>query len=226
MFLNINVLKSEYKDRIEPGKPYNPSYCLSKFIATPPKRLRIVSSTKPFAVTHYRSQKVSEATVQGICINNGLTYRYLDSRSGYLATRVGATEKIPHICTYQLQHYEPVQQFIYRPHLRSDGPEHNLVISEQHSCPNKISLEEFKALSSIPLKVRLQWRNILQQLSLPSIDFKKMDTTLVLLQVVRQAGPPSADGIVRVGHQDLCDPTFGQQLLHTLRGSLERIKGN
>ncbi|KAJ9131694.1 Phosphate system positive regulatory protein PHO81 [Coniochaeta hoffmannii] len=143
------------------------------------------SDNSSYARPEWRNQAVSGATESSICVNNGLTYQYLDDDRGCFTNTVDKTEKIPQMCTYQLQHYKALQQFVYRPHLKPDGPQHNVLISQQHACPSDMSLEEFKALGTIPLGVRLQWRNILQQLSLPSIDFKKLVTSLVLFQVAR-----------------------------------------
>lgn len=225
LFLNIDVLKSHGKGP-KPQNQYGPSSCLSGFIKTNPQRLRPISETKPQVVTHRRGELVSQASESTICVNNGLTYQYLDIFSGLFVQRAETTETIPQSCTYQLQLCKPLQQFIYRPYFQSDGPGHNTVISEQHACPHQMSLEEFRSLGTLPLGVRLQWCNVLQQLSLPSIDFKKMDTTLVLLQVIRQAGPRSGKDVARDGHQRLCEETFGRQLIHALRTGLERIKEN
>lgn len=226
LFLNMNILRSEYHKARKPDIRYDPSSCLSKFIETFPQRLRLISETKPHLVTHRRSELIMQASESSVCVHNGLTYQYLDHQSGCFTTEVDMTEKIPRLCTYQLQHYKPIQQFVYRPHLQPNGPEHNVVISEQHTCPNNMSLEEFKSLGTLPLGVQVQWSNILLQLSLPSIDFKKMDTALVLLQIIRQSGPRSGPGITRDGHRDLCDETFGQLLIQALRTGLQRIKEN
>ena len=226
LLLNMDVLKSDNSSYARPEWRYGPSYCLSGFLQTSPQRLCIVSQTKPFVVAHYRNQAVSGATESSICVNNGLTYQYLDDDRGCFTNTVDKTEKIPQMCTYQLQHYKALQQFVYRPHLKPDGPQHNVLISQQHACPSDMSLEEFKALGTIPLGVRLQWRNILQQLSLPSIDFKKLVTSLVLFQVTRQAGPCSDPASARDGHHDLCNEAFGRQLLRALQAALERIKEN
>jgi hypothetical protein len=226
MFLNMNVLQSEYGTGVRPKLKYDPSYCLSQFKITSPQRFRLISQTKPHVVTHRKAEPVSTASEESVCVNNGLTYQYLDNQTGLLAVEVKMTEKIPKMCTYPLQHYKTLEQFIYRPHSQFNGPQPNKVISEQHACPSDMSLEEFKSLGTLPLGVRLQWWNILLQLSLPSIDFKKMDTSLVLLQVIRQSGPRSGQSIARGGHYDLCDETFGRRLIQALRAGLERIKEN
>lgn len=52
---------------------------LRRFHASNPIRLEPVSRTKPFIVSHYRSLKVSDATAEKICVNNGLSYELYDS---------------------------------------------------------------------------------------------------------------------------------------------------
>ncbi|KAB5525653.1 hypothetical protein GE09DRAFT_1257349 [Coniochaeta sp. 2T2.1] len=226
LFLIMDVLQSKYTDARNSAHDYGPSYCLSKFVRTSPQRLRLVSTSKPHVVTHRRSMLVSDASEGNICVNNGLIYQYYDKTRKCFASDVNTTEDIPKMCTYRLRHYKALQGFIYRPWSRPHGLIPNQVIAEQHSCPSEMSLEEFKSLGTLPLGVRLQWSNILVQMSLPSVDFKKMDTTLVILQVIHQAGPSSGNGIARDGHVDLEDETFGRQLGRALFAGLERIKEN
>ncbi|OIW23551.1 hypothetical protein CONLIGDRAFT_693443 [Coniochaeta ligniaria NRRL 30616] len=226
LFLNMDVLKSEYGPGENKHLSYGPKDSLSKFVDTTEQRLRLLSHTKPHVVTHRNGTPVRDATETSVCVNNGLSYEYFDNTKACFATQFNITEKIPKSCTYQLQRYKPLQDFIYRPHFRPNGPEPNLVISQQHACPGEMSLEEFKSLGTLPLGVRLQWSNILLQLSLPSIDFKKRDTTLVLLQLIRQAGPRSGQDYARDGHRDLYEESFGRQLDQALRAGLKRIKEN
>ncbi|OIW24951.1 hypothetical protein CONLIGDRAFT_690616 [Coniochaeta ligniaria NRRL 30616] len=168
LLLNMNILRSEYHKARKPDTQYDTSSCLSKFIKTFPQRMRLISETKPHLVTHRSSELVSQASESSVCVHNGLTYLYLDHQRGYFATEVDMTEEIPNLCTYQLQYCKPIQQFIYRPHLQPNGPKHNVVISQQHTCPNNMSLEEFKSLGTLPLGLQVQWSNILLQLS-PSV---------------------------------------------------------
>lgn len=226
LFLILDVLKPKYAGKHGPSNQYSPAHCLGSFIKHQPQRFSPVSETKPHKVTHRAKIQVSLATEDTVCVNNGLTYEYNDGKSGCLAVKVDTTEDIPMACTYQLQRSKSLQDFIYRPHLRPNGPEPNVVISQQFACPQDMSLEEFKALAALPLGTRIQWLNILLQLSVPSIDFKKLGTNLVLLQVIRQTGPPSGKRVTREGHEDLQDELFGRRLLHALQVGAGRIKEN
>lgn len=226
IFIILDVLKSEYHQVQRPQFHYTPEHCLSRFTKRHPQRLSLLSETRPHAVTHRWEMSVSTATESAVCVHNGLTYHYYDNRSGCFVKGIRVSEKIPIVCTYQLQCSASLQDFLYRPHSRPNGPEPNVVISSQSSCPDHMSLEEFKSLAALPLGTRTQWSNILVQLSIPSVDFKKVDTILTLLQTVRQAGPPSENGVARDGHQDLCDEFFGSQLIGSLLDGLGRIKKN
>jgi hypothetical protein len=89
-----------------------------------------------------------------------------------------------------------------------------------------MSLDEFKALGSIPLGCRLQWQNILLQLSVPVVDFKTTETGLVILQSIYQAGPTKDGNVLRGGHDIVEDENFAHGLLEALQDALNRVKKN
>jgi hypothetical protein len=89
-----------------------------------------------------------------------------------------------------------------------------------------MSLDEYKALSAIPLGYQIQWQNILLQLSVPFVDLKKIETGLVILQSIYQAGPPGKDSVLRAGHDIVDDRNFAHALLETLHEALQRVKEN
>jgi hypothetical protein len=228
LLLVVDVMRSCYLDARQATTRFRPGYGYRKFsqYISPRQRLQLISETKYHEVTHRRTMPVSEASAASICVNNGLDCDYYDHQSDCYATKLLRTKKIPVMCTYQLQRYKPLQQFIHRPPPLCNGPTHNEVISHLHTCPIDMSLEEFKSAAGLALGIRIQWSNILLQLSLPSIDFKEMDTALMLLQVIRQCGPRSNECVERDGHGDLCDEEFGSRLMRALQGVLERIKEN
>ncbi|PHH85523.1 hypothetical protein CDD83_295 [Cordyceps sp. RAO-2017] len=94
------------------------------------------------------------------------------------------------------------------------------------TCPEDLALEEFKAMATVPVEHRIQWFNILTNLHVPSLDFKKLDTILVLLQSSFQAGPPLKDTAYRAGHQPLGDDVFAGQLLKGPRLAVSRMGEN
>lgn len=85
---------------------------------------------------------------------------------------------------------QALQRFLFRPASQPDGPAPNTVIASQDSCPDNMTLEEYKEFCILPLGHHIQWANILLELAMPSLDFKKPETTLLLLQCIYQTGPP------------------------------------
>ncbi|KAK0767734.1 hypothetical protein LTR75_018302, partial [Friedmanniomyces endolithicus] len=88
-----------------------------------------------------------------------------------------------------------------------------------------MSLDEYKKLSSIPCGWHLQWPNLLIQLGFPAINFKNVETTLVLLQCIYQSGP-AGDDVLREGHGFCGHYESAAKLLEELDIALQRIKKN
>jgi len=53
---------------------------LQKFVRSQIERLQLASTTKPFVVSHYRRQKISQANKSNVCVNNDLHYAVYDSK--------------------------------------------------------------------------------------------------------------------------------------------------
>lgn len=96
----------------------------------------------------------------------------------------------------------------------------------RYKCPDHLSLDEYKILSSIPLGFRIQWFQVLRELVSPCVDFKKVETSLFILQIIYQAGPSSSESTTRDSHLVLEDDTFSHRLLEALHTALERVKEN
>ncbi|KAJ9607822.1 hypothetical protein H2200_007901 [Cladophialophora chaetospira] len=202
---------------------------LSSFFTVPyfGQRLLLLSENKPHGVTH-RMRKYTAVTTEGdVCLNNGLRYQYFDGANGAFLDDFEWGHEIAHALTYRLPtSASSLQQFLFRPPNAPDGPSPNTVIASQFDCPHHMSLDEYKALCTIPLGCRIQWQNILLQLTAPSVDFRKVETTLVILQSIYQVGL-AQDGIVsRVGHEVVGDQRFAGALSNSLREALQRIREN
>ncbi|KAI0467023.1 hypothetical protein F4859DRAFT_518447 [Xylaria cf. heliscus] len=72
------------------------------------------------------------------------------------------------------------------------------VMTTESECPQSFSLEEYKALASLPLGFRIEWQNILVQLASPVVSFSKDDTFRFVLQCSLHAGPSDGKGVLRV----------------------------
>ncbi|KAK5188622.1 hypothetical protein LTR92_011357 [Exophiala xenobiotica] len=167
------------------------------------QRLVLLSEVKPHGITHRRARAIGVTDESDICVNNGLRYRYYDD------ARASA-----------------LQKFLFRPPTNPDGLPPNTVIASQWECPEHMSLEEFKALCNISLGHRIQWQNVLLQLSAPSVDFKKVETALVILQSICQAGPFLDGSILISSHEVVGDGRSADALLRSLDENLQQVREN
>ncbi|KAI6440107.1 hypothetical protein MCOR15_011856, partial [Pyricularia oryzae] len=67
------------------------------------------------------------------------------------------------------------------------GPVPNAAIANQAECPPHLSIEEYKGLCSIVAGNKIQWQNILLQLAMPSVSFRRAETGCTVLQAMYQA---------------------------------------
>ncbi|KAK5677472.1 hypothetical protein LTS10_010044 [Elasticomyces elasticus] len=192
----------------------------------PSQRIGMLSEVKPHTVTHRRELLVSTATDDMVCLDHGSNYRYYDGDAALFVSGFELTDTVSLACTYQLPGRSmALQRFIFRPATTSNVTAPNTVIATLSDCPDHMSLDEYRKLSSLPSGYHVQWSNILVQLALPAVDFKKPESTIVLLQCIYQAGPPGTD-ILRVGHGFCGDDISAAKLLVELDVALQRIKKN
>ena len=190
-------------------------------------RIGLLSENKPHERTHRRTKDIINVTKEDVCLNNGLHWKYYDHALGYFITNLSDTHMTANSCTYKLpQRSSSLQQFLFRPAENCDGPSPNTVIASQSYSPMDMSLAEFKALCTIPLGVHIQWQNVLLQLAMSSVDFKKVETSIFILQVVNQAGPQSESSDLRTAHDILNDDEFASTMLDQIRDASERFQGN
>lgn len=200
------------------------------------RRIDLMSQVNPLVKTHYSSKSIMLLWESRVCVPNSLNYKYYDSQSGQYPGEFTFNDDAPRACTYALP-CEALQRFVFRPASAPDGPEPNTVIASQDACPQNMTLEEYKDLCTLPLGHRIQWSNILLQLAMPSLDFKKPETTLFILQCAYQAGPQSEDTspqlsvhegprALRSSHDFFTSEENARSLLETLTEALHRVKSN
>jgi hypothetical protein len=148
------------------------------------QRVELLSETKPHGVTRRNRRPISTSCETDVCLNNGLHYQYFNNIDGSFTCGFHQTQRLPRLCTYQVQGNGRLQQFLFWPTDSPSGPSANTVLANLHNCPENMSLEEYKALCAIPLGYRTQGQNILVQLNAPTVDFKKIETELFLLQCI------------------------------------------
>ncbi|KAI5366675.1 hypothetical protein Slin14017_G043150 [Septoria linicola] len=228
-FFLQDVLKGE-RPRLNPVTSFllstnDPHLTGSYFQRAGYHRIDLLSQTKPCINTHYRSKRIATLLTSDICQANGLQYDYYDSLSGTSMGRFTFKDTVAQACTYTLSR-AVLQSFVFRPASAPDGPAPNTVIAKQDQCPADMALDEYKELATIPLGRRIQWPNILLQLAMPSVDFKKSDTALTILQCIYQAGPAATTGCLRESHDFLSSNANADQIVQNLTKALQRVKEN
>lgn len=178
-----------------------------------------------------RIRDIVSKSKDDVCLSNGLYFRYFDNHTTSFTRELETSEDFAKICTYTVpgnspSEVSPLQRFIFRPATRPSGPSPNTVLATQSTCPSSLSLEEYKALTSLPLGYRVQWQNVLVQVASPSVDLRMESTVLVALQCILQAGPCSVDDVRRDGHLIVDDLQFADALLNSLHHALLRFGNN
>lgn len=229
IFLLLDVFGAEYVTHCIPRAHYS----LDTYVALQglfrrdlPRRLGLLSENKPHVGTHRNVKSIRSTTESDVCLNNGLKFQYYDSTKGCFVDRLSLSDLVPKLCTYELpKKASALQPFLFRT-FRGEDKTSNDVISSQSECPENLSRGEYRGLAGILVGYRLPWKNILVQLRCPSIDFNKLETSLVVLQASYQAGPQDTEDFRRAGHFRLADEPFANTLLSAVEEALERIEEN
>lgn len=208
---------SEYTLQRDPG--------IKSFYQANIERVGIRSDTKPSTLTH-RNLVSIPSTEAAVCLANGLSYQYYDFKTGSLTDSFVATSELHTQCVFLLPtRSKSLQKFLQRTPDEPNGPEPNEVIANLSECPDGMSLDEFRSFALLPLGCKIQWQNILSQLAVPSLDFTKVDTTFLLLQISQQIGPNN-NSLSRASHEVLINERFSASLLEQLREAMRRVGGN
>ncbi len=186
-------------------------------------RLQLASTTKPFVISHYRAQKISQANKANVCVNNGLHYAVYDSKktewTEELLDRCDVREK----CTLKLP-AGPYRGLQYA--VNNTTHTSNEVIASQAECPEALTMHEFYAFGTLRSGNRLQWRNIARELTARILNFSCYETHVLVTQAAWQVGPFSNGTVCRESHADLKEEEFGKSLLSALDDAVGTIEGN
>jgi hypothetical protein len=231
IFFLVDVLNVQYISRDAPRAEHTlQNYRgLSSFFTSVQGvgRVGLLSQNKPHERTHRLNKKVINVTEDEVCVNNGLLFRYFDFSTRTFVGNFGMSDKIEGLCMYKLpSRSTSLQQFLFRLSGKQDGPSPNTVIASQDGCPVGMSLEEYRSLCTMPLGIEIQWQNILRQLAMPSIDLKKPETCIFILQIINQVGPSTARLVTRTAHDILKDTAFTTALLGRIQGIAARLEEN
>ncbi|KAL3474851.1 hypothetical protein BJX99DRAFT_271463 [Aspergillus californicus] len=230
IFFLVTVLNVNYSIEQRPRAQYRPetySGLSSFFIPAVNANIGLLSQDKPHECTHRQKKKIIDVIEMDICLVNGMNFGYFDNLAGTFVVGFKATDKTEILCTYKVpQLSSSLQQYLFRPANKRDGPPPNTVIASQHACPQDMSLEEYKGLCSMSFGIEIQWLSILRQLAMPSVVFKKVETCIFILQIIRQVGPSKGGSILRAGHSVLENDNFAIALLAEIKTAAGRIKEN
>ncbi|WDK18700.1 hypothetical protein CGRA01v4_09986 [Colletotrichum graminicola] len=229
VYFLFTVLKANFVSPQKPRAKYSLKRYdgLSRYFSETVNRqyIGLLSQDKPHMKTHRKTVSVATATEIEVCLDNGLNYAYFIEHRMFL-TSFEFGHVIPEACMYRLStHSKALQPYIFRPSSKPSGPTPNTVIATVQKCPDDMPVEEYRALASIPLGYRLQWKNILIQIFSPSVDFRKRDTALVIQQCAYQAGPPS-DCAIRSAHKICQEEGFASRMLEGLFEAIQRFEEN
>ncbi|PHH52919.1 hypothetical protein CFIMG_005390RA [Ceratocystis fimbriata CBS 114723] len=232
LLLHSDLFKGILQEDSGHAKPYLTleSYkALTSF--TPICQQRIVtigSQTKPHERTHRSGASISGTVVEDILVENGLQWEYWQTLplESYVPTEV-MCYPVNELKIFQFKmppESIALDYFSFRAGY-SAGPSPNEVISKQWQCPNHLSLDEFKALATLPLGYRIQWPNILLQLASPVVDFNKEETITMILQCIHQMGPKGKYGNKRVS-VIMVDDDLASKIITSLSIALSRFEEN
>lgn len=191
------------------------------------QRVTLLSEVKPHRSTHRRYKCVADTTKEDVCVNHGPVWKYYSSELQIFLDKFGNDDGFSKLCTFKLPDYtSSMQKFMHRPSSRPSGEDPNLVIALQYSCPAHFALDEFRSLCSSPLGHHIQWQNILINLTMGLIDWKKIESILFVFQFSQQAGPRGEHQVLRPSNKILSNEHFARAMLDGLEGSLQRVKEN
>jgi hypothetical protein len=236
IFLLKNVFESKYQQQQQPRASYTlpGDQGLSSFLSHAhynTQRIILLSQVKPNTKTHRKERgrgAIVNLTEEDVCVNNGLQYAYFDDAENIFTDALCSTDVVLQSCVYKLPARSlQLQKYLLRSPSQPDGVPPNEVIASQSECPDHISLGEYKAFGALPLGYRIQYMNILTQLSMPALDFSKVETQLLILQTTLQVGYPSTQGIIeRAAHEILSEEIFGTAMINQLEAAIQRVAEN
>ncbi|KAK7442560.1 hypothetical protein VKT23_016158 [Stygiomarasmius scandens] len=187
------------------------------------RRITLASEKASFIHAQYRSINISEAVSEdNVMVNNGLMYKLYDQTSQLWAEKRSEKLSISPMCTFKLTSsvYKSLQFSVDSPYHTS-----NYVISIQQRCHDRLSLHEFISFGNLRSGQKIQWVNILRELSTRILTFHQEDVHLLLIQTIWQIGQVSETQELE-WHQDLSSSQFCHALIDELERLLKDIESN
>lgn len=231
VYILINVLRLNYEadnssiTRFSPRSIEGLRDCFRPYYDGTEQRISLRSKTKPHGNTHRKVKTLITSPDEEIFVKNGMTFKYFDQKKLCYVGAITPTGYLTEVCMFGLSTpSKSLQQFLdnsVKPDLFS-----NTIISTQSACPHLLSLNEYKSMAALQDGSRIKWLNLLKEIVSPSVDFKKEDTALIILQCTQQAGDPDGQNTLRKTHGILDDKRFSTTLIKSLSDACERVSRN
>ena len=196
---------------------------LRKFVKTKNPRFQLLSTSKPFCVTHSKSVAISNATEENVCLNHGPTYEAYDRTHMKSTSLVLRNLDLRGRCTFRLPK-GPYQKLQYA--VEDTNHTSNQAIANRSHCPPSIDFHEYYCFGTLRAGHQLQLYNIARELATGKLDFNKEEVYMLFVQALWQAGPRLRDDACRDTHAILEDAEFGRDLLRALEIALQAHNGN
>ena len=195
---------------------------LQKYISLPDGRcLTIASKAKSFLKTHYgecRFPCVEDDVVKP----NGLRCSLYDVVKREWIPKEFPDLEIREVCTPDFS-FGPYGSLAWTG--SSTTHTSNEVLAQQSECPSTLSYHEWEAFGHIRSGHRLQWRNMMLELTNDTVAFKDSTVHFLFRQAAWQV-EKRTNTDYREAHIDPADELFGIDAVGVLRGRLGRIRDN
>lgn len=182
----------------------------------------LASSTKSFHQTHYKSAALP-STESRVCVQNGLTFRLLDSsRQAWAAITFEDCSVAPR-CVLEISSSSPyrvLQSTVETPFYSS-----NQAVADQSECPKELNLHEFIAFATLRSGPELQWLNIARELRAKALSFHTIEVHTLIVHTAWQVGPLSPTGDW-MWHAPLRLASFSLILLEELEDLMTTVEAN
>ena len=182
-------------------------------------RLIMASTVKPLN----RQLHFPLPDVKSCYVNSALQYRLFDPKKSCWVDDQIEVPSLQSRCITKLPNgpYSILQYAV-------DSCRHfqNQVIADQDSCPKDLSLHEFLSFGSLRSEGEcIQWLNIRRELLACNLNLNSEAVCILISQAAWQAGSKS-DSLLWNSHRLLGDPSFGKELLATIKKVLDSIRVN
>lgn len=172
-----------------------------------------------------------DSTFDNVCLKHELCWCYIAKNGkmpiSFSKKKTDEDSTFFNSCVFKLPSKSAsLQQYLPRPYTAPTGTLPNHSLARQCEHPSHLSQSECKGLCDLAYGERQQWHSILMQLAQPTVDWRKVESLLFLLQTTLHSG--MFDTIEEAWNTriDLSQDQFACLLLETLQQMQRRTAGN